>query len=214
MVPKWLQSQLSQADLTEIEAQIRRQEQGTAGEIVTVIVKRSTPLGFLGWWIGLSLILFYFVLELPFSADWWMPAWQHYLILLMLLGVGHFLAQFPRFQRAFLPLQDMALSVARRAELELYHSKATKTKQRTAILIFISLMERRAVILGDIGIAQKLPPETWDQIVKNLVQHKKRGDLKGGLLAAIEQSGALLGQHFPVTAGDENELLDTVIIKD
>lgn len=213
MIPNWLQSLLSEADLSEIEEQVRRQESKTSGEIVTVIVQRSTPLGFLGWWIGLSFILIYFVLELQLSADWWIRPWQHYLILVGFIGLGHLLARFSRFQRAFLPLKDQTLSVERRAELELYHSKVTKTKYRTAILVFISVMERRAVILGDVGIAQKIPPETWDKIVKSLVEHKKQGNLKGGLLAAIEQSGALLSQHFPIEAGDENELKDAVIIK-
>lgn len=213
MIPKWLTPFISEAQLKEVEAEVHRQEKQTAGEIVTVIVRRSTPLGFMGWWIGLSFCLMYFILEVPVASDWGISAWQHYLVLAVFLGLGQFLARFKAFQRAFLPLNDQILSVVRRAELELYHSKAVKTKQRTAILIFVSLMERRAVILGDIGIAEKLPPETWDSIVGQLVQKSKQGDLAGGLVTAVKQSGELLAQHFPVQSGDQNELLDSVIIK-
>lgn len=213
MIPVWLKSYLTEADLKTIEAEVRRHERKTSGEVVTIVVQRSTPLGYIGLLLGSLFGLGYFILEIPMAAEWGLPVWQNLLVLLACCGVGFLLAKWSRVQRALIPLQDQALSVARRAELELYHTKATKTKDRTAILIFVSMMERRAVILGDVGIAAKIPQQEWHNIVSKLVQTTKSGDLAGGLVGAIDQAGQLLATHFPIQPEDVNELSDALIIK-
>ena len=42
----------------------------------------------------------------------------------------------------------------------------------------------------------------------------KRGDLTGGMCAAIERCGSLLTTEFPLAEGDVNELHDHLIVKD
>jgi putative membrane protein len=85
------------------------------------------------------------------------------------------------------------------------------TAQRTGVLIFVSLAERYAEIVADAGINAKVPQDMWDSIVAGLIDDARRGRLADGYVAAIAAVGALLGEHFPVRPGDDNELDDHLI---
>ena len=117
-------------------------------------------------------------------------------------------------QRLFVPITDQAFQVEARALLEFYQSKTNQTKEHTGVLLFLSLMERKAVILADEGIAKKLPPETWSKICQELVQGIGSGKTADVLITAIERSGELLAKHFPPTAINQHELSNQLILKE
>ena len=100
------------------------------------------------------------------------------------------------------------------------HDNATKqflsrnihlTSARTGVLLFVSLAERYAEVVADAGINGRVPQETWDGVVAGLIAHARRGAVADGFVEAIGTVGALLAEHFPVTAGDLNELDDHVV---
>jgi putative membrane protein len=86
-----------------------------------------------------------------------------------------------------------------------------KTAGRTGILIFLSLFERRVVILADSGIHAAVPPSAWDEIAGRLAASLKRGERGAALVRAIQECGALL-ERPPLSraADDANELPDTL----
>ena len=49
------------------------------------------------------------------------------------------------------------------------------TTARTGVLIFVSLAERYAEVVADSGINAKVPQETWNDIVADLVAHAQPG---------------------------------------
>ena len=80
------------------------------------------------------------------------------------------------------------------------------------MLIMMSLLEHRVQILVDRAIDEKVPKETWQTVVQELIQETKDGHPAEGLVRAIERCGGLLAEYFP-PRGDDNpdELRDDLI---
>ena len=89
----------------------------------------------------------------------------------------------------------------------------TLTHKRTGILIFASVAERYAEIVADSGINDKVMPEVWDKAMHALTSAIKAGRPGDGFVAAIEQCGAVLAEHFPLPPGtvDPDELPDKLV---
>jgi uncharacterized membrane protein len=102
-----------------------------------------------------------------------------------------------------LPLHDLALRYFRRMGME-------KTRDKTGVLLFLLLEEKKLQILADEGINQKVTEGAWDAIAAEMSGHFKSGRIHDGLQAGLTRVGALLAEHFPVRPGDRNELPDQV----
>ncbi len=85
------------------------------------------------------------------------------------------------------------------------------TSQRTGVLLFVSLCERYAEVIADAEINRHIDQSQWNAIVEILIDHSRRGDISGGFVKAIEQTGPLLAERFPPRGGDKNELDDHLI---
>lgn len=116
--------------------------------------------------------------------------------------------------RAVLPLSFHIKLVELRAELEFYRHYQNQTQNRTAILLFISLLERRAVVLADKAIAEKLPAETWSEVVHLMTSELKHKDLSTGFIRAIQKCSEILSHHFPNQKHNPNELCNQLVIKE
>jgi uncharacterized membrane protein len=86
----------------------------------------------------------------------------------------------------------------------------TATRQRNGVLLFIVPWRRRVVLIADQGITAKVKPELWGEIVAALTRDFRGERFTDGLVDAIASLGAALSSVFPPTAGDRNELPDTV----
>jgi putative membrane protein len=87
-----------------------------------------------------------------------------------------------------------------------------RTKERTGILIFVSLAERYARIIADDGIAARVPQSHWQGAIDTLVGHMREGRVADGLVAAIDTCGAVLVTHFPATGTEPSELPDRIYL--
>jgi len=107
----------------------------------------------------------------------------------------------------------MERAVRQRALRAFHEHDLHHTDQGTGVLVFASLFERRAVILGDHGIDRRMPEGEWGRDVDLLVAGMRRGDPAAGFCEAIEAVGARRAEHFPRTAtapGGGNELPDAL----
>ena len=93
-------------------------------------------------------------------------------------------------------------------------SVSAAAKPVTGILLFIAMMERHVVVLADRTIAEKCAPDTWDGIVKSILEDFKAGKMSDGIVKAIGQCGEILSKHFPIKPGDTNELRNQLVIKE
>lgn len=215
-IPKWLASDLDLAGAHRIEDAVRRAEQRTSGEIVPLLVQRSTPLSLVPLTVALATALFGFALEhsLGLLDGSLAHTWLWLAVLIALSGCGYLLGLTPRVQRFVLPRVERKACVDQRALLEFYLAQLSKTEGGTGILLFVSLLEHQAVVLADEGIAKYCQPAVFEGVVAALIAGAKAKDLASGYEKAIELCADILTPHFPIKRGDVNELKDYLRIKE
>jgi len=118
----------------------------------------------------------------------------------------------PRVRVALMP-RKVRRAVAHRVALEQFAIRGiAKKKERSGILIFVSLAERYARVLADDGIAARVSQTEWQDVVDALVAHMRDGRIADGFVAAVELCGAKLAKHFPRTDANHSELLDRIYL--
>jgi uncharacterized membrane protein len=85
-----------------------------------------------------------------------------------------------------------------------------RTKERNGVLVFVAWKSRRFAIVGDDGIHRKVGDAFWSGTRDRMAALFSRGDLAGGIEAGVHDIGEKLKEHFPLGAGDKNELTDHV----
>ena len=190
-------------------------EKGTRGEIVPMIVQRSTPIGHLPLYSTVIVFSLFLLVLLEWQPWWLLIGWGLPLVaaLLIALVAGFLLARWPVLQRALIPAHDQESQVWQRAHCEWAMSKIQKTQERTGILIFVSVMERKAIVLADDGVAKFYNEDTWKEVVQILGQHLSKNQWTEGFQKAIARCGEILKKHLPSGATNPNELDDAPIIK-
>lgn len=209
----WCRDFITDQDCEKIEAAVSHAESKTSGEIVPVIVSRSSTAGQAG--TLLFFILFSLALVIEEICQTYQPH-SHFIIIivgLLLWPLSVWLARSYKVQRLLCLKEDLQQQVMTRAELEFFRCHVNKTQDRAAILIFVSLFERQAIVLADQKIGHHLPPETWQEIVNALIVNVREGKAGDGFVAAIEKSGIILAEHFPRQSGDRDELHNHLTIK-
>jgi putative membrane protein len=112
---------------------------------------------------------------------------------------------------ALTPGRTKTRRVHRRA-VELFRAGCElKTRGRTGILIYLSLGERRAEILADKAIADKVEPEVWGEAMAALVDEVKAGRPGEGMARAVALVGLVLARFLPPDADNPNELPDRLV---
>jgi len=106
-------------------------------------------------------------------------------------------------RRALTPAFIKRRQVHARA-MEQFVQRMHASKATTGILIYASLAERRVEVVADEDIHAKVPPGEWDRAIKAAVGPIGKGDVAGGLIAAITLCGQALAKHFPRHAGVEH----------
>lgn len=87
------------------------------------------------------------------------------------------------------------------------------TRERTGVLIYVSMADRIAEVVADAGIYAKVDPEHWGTTIDALLRGLKAGTPAQGFVDAVGLAGAVLAEHFPPTVGDNpNELPDRLIV--
>lgn len=212
----WINKYLNNEDLQRIENAISLAEEKTSGEIVPIIVRRSSVVGHVPLMLTLMLVLLLVFAEFPFSAILWTQPWVYLwpVVLILIFVLSHFIAKFSWIQKVLVSEGDELFQVHQRAQLEFYKNKIHRTTHGTGMLIFVSVMEKKAVILGDQGISNKIPKETWDEILKTLSDRLNQGQWVDGFEKAIQMCGEHLKTHFPMDSSIPNELKNHLIIKD
>ncbi len=84
------------------------------------------------------------------------------------------------------------------------------TRDKTGILIYLLLSEKKFFILADEGINDKVEQSVWDSIRDRMGRKFSLGHFADGIIEGIEEIGKVLSEHFPIKPDDVNELSDKV----
>ena len=205
-------SVMGRAEQERVHAAIRAAERRTVGEVVPVVVERSDPHAGAEWLAALCFILAGSAVLLPY-LPWSMPL--EFLLMQLAIGaLGFALARaLPAFKRLFVVESRATAAANEQAFQEFYANGLHRTQGATGVLIFVSLLERRVVVMADEGIASRVAPEAWKDVDELALAGIRRGSLAEGLESAVTRAGELLAQHCPWGAGDRNELPDRLIVR-
>ncbi len=215
-IPDWSKAYLKAERVELIVDAIKKAEARTSGEIVPMIVRRSSTVGHVPIIILSLLVALFFALDGPgWQASVFGEHWAWYLVdIVLLTAVSALFAKLHWVQRLLTTRSDQDDQVDMRAEIEFYESNIAHTKGSTGILLFASLMERRAVVLADKAISDKVSKEAWREVCDLLVGGIKKGNMGLAFSEAIAKCGEILAPEFPIQPDDVNELKDQLIIKE
>lgn len=215
-----------EASKPEIEAAIRKAEEGTTGEIVVVVSKVA---GFYGWQDGvISFLTSIGVLSLA----WW--KWQGvgpggqwdtgpvvryglpWVILALLVGflLGQLLIKiFPKIRSAFASRASLKRHAERAAALAFRRYRISETRRDTGVMVFLAEMEQTVVVLGDDKISDCINQHEWEAIRDSILDGIREKRPVEGLIEAIGKAGELLRTHVPCDGAVENELSDRIYFR-
>ena len=196
---------LDRAAFAAIEAAVRDAERCTSGEIVPLLAERSDEYAEVRLVAAALLALGAGVLWLAFA-----PGRDHWLLPTQfgVFAAVAWLSGRRALLRLLAPGAWLAERVQRAAELAFHQLGMVETRDRTGILIYVSLLERRVVVLADRGIHARVAEGTWDGVVARVVEGIRRGEADEGLVAGIRMCGEILSRHVPAGPNDPNELAD------
>lgn len=210
--------ELSDQDRARISEAVCAAERRTRAEIVPMLVARSGIYRDARHRMGLASALLVLSLLLMMESAWgswgWHPANAPWLLLATILayGGGAWLGTFAPVIRAVTATQRMRQKVQSRAERAFTQHGIARTRERTGVLIMVSLLERQVYLLPDRGISSKVAAGQWNEAVGAVVTKLKVGDVVGGLCAGVECCGDLLAQVCPPEAdGNSDELPDRLV---
>lgn len=199
------------ADQERIAAAVEAAEGQSSGEVVPYVVEQSDMYEDAAWraaLLGVFLALGVMVVLRRYT-DAWLPEFTTIaFIVVVAAGAGYILTDLiPAVTRLLAGKASIDLRVSQRAAEAFIAEEIFNTRDRTGILIFISLLERRVLVLGDAGINAKVKQEEWDAVASQVANGLRSGKPAEGLLAAIEQCGVLLQKRgVERRADDDNEL--------
>jgi putative membrane protein len=210
----------TEADLEAIRRATAKAEGRTSGEIVTYVVGRVDDHDE-GRWKGATLGALATALAAGL-AHWlgglWGGAGVPWIAFPSLAGAaaGYLLtALLPGIERRLISEEDLERRVRVRAAAAFLEEEVWNTRERTGVLILIALFERRAVILADSGIHRNVEPETWTELVDELVAGIKAGRAAGATIEAVEECGRILERGgVERRADDVDELADAPRVRE
>jgi len=104
--------------------------------------------------------------------------------------------------------------VSARAREIFFDKRVHHTSDATGMLIYVSLFEHMAVVLGDQTVLENLGQESLDRLCEQLTQGLHQGDSTDAICGVVAEAGRQLSGPLPRAEGDANELDDTLILID
>jgi putative membrane protein len=200
---------ISKADKQRVADAIRKVETTTSGEIFCVVARQSSEYRVvpLAWAAAIALML---PLPLIYFTLW--PAALIYLIQLVTFIVIALVLWHPAVRFHVVPRWAKHSRAHALAMQQFFSQGLTHTENRTGVLIFASVAERYAEIVADEGINAKVKSDVWEQAVVALIAGIKAGQAGDGFVAAVEQCGVVLSEHFPPGVLNPNELPNRLVV--
>lgn len=185
-------------------------EKRTGAQIVLAIIERSDSYAELPWKafaLGASLsglVAGVMSLTRPLAS----PA------IVMMLAAGAGLALLcifvPDFSRLFLNLHRADVETRQYAESLFLSRQLFSTHDRKAVLLLLSLFERRIVVLPDTGLAGRLNQEAVEKIIGHMRVYLKAGQTARALESGLEKLEEIIAVDHPF-APLTNELSNEII---
>ena len=205
-----------------IRQAVAEAETRTAGEIVPYVVRQSGSYDVATWRAASAVAVLAGIVALATAwlYDGWGWGWLYsaWALALVMTGggvLGAVLTLLDPVRRTFAGADLLDVTVHRRSAVAFVEEEMFDTRDRTGILLFVSLFEHRIEVVGDVGINAKVEQGEWEEVVSLIREGILRRSLADGLVAAIERCGDLLHRRgVAIRPDDTDELPDDVRVRD
>jgi len=202
--------QLNETQKTQIKEAIEIAERQSSCEFVAVITQKSGNYKIYAFFVAaLSALLiphFIFWLTNWFDIEKIFQLQITSFILLMIL------TQLSVVTNGLVPSAIKLRQSALVAQQSFRKFGLYRTSKRRAILFFVSIDEKYAEIITDIGIDEKVPQEIWQAVIDEFRKNLETKNVAQSYLEAIQVCGEILTREFPAEDGDVDELPNELIV--
>ena len=215
----------NEAKREQVEQAVIEAEAKTSCEIVPVVATASGRYDraedLIGLWLAVlvaSGIWLIFPKQLSESGSW--SGLSVYAgLLIMVAGVAvAFIAgavmgsRIGWLRRMFVPRKEMQDEVNARARAVFFDQRVHHTKDATGLLVYVSLFERMAVVLGDQEVIDSLGQSSLEQLCQLLTESLRQGDAADAICNVIAEAENQLSGPLPRGDEDANELQNALVL--
>ena len=203
-----LMVEFTKEDYEVASAAIREAEKRTSGQIVCVLAHSSSEYAYVPilWASVLALAAPWPLIEF---TQW--SVQRIFVLQLVVFILAGFLFSWMPLRVALVPRPIQRVRAHRAALEQFVVRRVAHTRNRSGILIFVSMAEHYARVIADEGIAQKVHQAEWQAAINFLTEHIRNGRIAAGFVAAIERCGDVLAVHAPPD-GSAEELPDRLYV--
>lgn len=207
---------LSNEEKILLESHIAGAEVRTGMQIVMSVIERSDNYAELPWKAFALGTSFAGLMVLVMNLLWPLasPVTAAFLSIVMILAAGAGFALLcvfaSDFARLFLNSRRADVETRQYAESLFLSRQLFATRDRKAMLLLVSLFERRIVVLPDTGLTGQLNHAAIDLIIKHMRVYLKAGQTARALDAGLKKLEEILSGNMPPESS-VNELPDDII---
>lgn len=204
---------LSEDERRRILQAVSNAEAKSGAEIVPVVALESSAYRFAVWRtsayvLGMGTLA---AILIPHDLAPWL---QIIIAFVPALLVSALLLGFPSIRLCFLSEEEISHQVESAALVQYYHQDLGETKDKTGVLVYLSLREKRASVVPDHGILQRLEMRRWHEIARRIEKYLDLKDQVRAMVEGLQMIGRLLEGEIPRRPDDENELPDLIEVRD
>lgn len=189
---------LKKIDHLKIEKAIDDFEAAVDCELIPVITKQSCYVEHISWIISLLLIiLFVGIIDFAFQDSWASKTTYYILAPIVAIILGHLLDKSDLVDRFFVSKKERERQVMEKAQRIFFLKRVEAHKSHQAILLFVSVMERRIVIFPDPSMKLEGLEAMQQELLRIIQADFKSGKYEQGFLDAIQYLKAKLVAKYP-----------------
>jgi putative membrane protein len=192
---------------TRVTKAVEAAEACTAAEVVVVVRHASSPWREVDLAVGAA-VAFVVLLVLLFHPHPVAVETMPIDVVLAFVGAAVVSASVGTLKRPLLPRKRTAEQVRAAARAAFVDQGVSRTRGRTGILVYVTMLERRAEVVVDIGVDRKLLEAQERALTASIA----RGPDFDAFVAAIEAIGPALTASLPRGEDDVNELPDAPVV--
>ena len=210
---------LDDSERKQIEQCVHEVEETTSGEIVPMVVSQSYhyPMAAMLGALILSLLIASGVtagvsLRRAWEGFGLFDLWTFPAVFAVSFLVLHELIRRVRaLKRLFITAGEITDEVQEAALTSFYRHRLNNTRDKTGILIFVSVFEHRALVLADEGISARVDPGAWKQVVDTVTAGIRQKRQAEAICEAVRRCGRMIQDKFPRRPDDVNELRNLIV---
>ncbi len=196
---------ISDESLDRIEARVADVEHETTAEVVVAIAPRAESYRDIAILVGAAVASLALLALLYLPVDFPAPA---ILPLTLVSGfVGTWIATRSPALLAALALGDRRVDAARSRAREAFVEEAVSaTRERTGLLLFVSLAERHVEVIPDFGLDSRIARGEWNRIANEATTAQGWESWDAVVEELLTRAAPLLAREFPATGDNPDEI--------